>query len=205
MLASISPLGERGRHSRWVVTVVAYLAGSVIGGAAIGTVSSALGALLPRPWRTSPAGAVVLALLLVAGLLIDRGVLGLRLPTWRRQVDEGWLARYRGWVYGLGFGAQLGFGVVTIVTSATVYAVALLCAFGGDLRVGLLLGALFGALRAAPVLGMARARDRTSVHRAFRRLERWGPRVDRLAQACLAAGAAALVGAAGMSLLAGGG
>jgi len=210
MLASISPLGERARSSRWVVTAVAYLAGSLVGGGAVGALFAALGSLLPRAWRTSPAAAAVVGVLLLVGLLLDRGVLGLRLPTWRRQVDEVWLGRYRGWVYGVGFGAQLGFGVVTIVTSATVYAMALLCAFSGDLRVGLLLGTVFGAVRALPVLGMARAADRSSLHRAFRRLDRWGPAADRLAQLSLAAAGAALVGvaladAARMSVLTGGG
>src|SRR6478735_3525117 len=104
MLSSISPFGERARASRWSVTVVAYL----------------LGSLLPDGVRESPATATVLAVLLVAGLLLDRGVASRRLPSWRRQVDENWLSGYRGWVYGVGFGTQLGFGVVTIVTSSTV-------------------------------------------------------------------------------------
>ena len=52
-----------------------------------------------------PPGLGGAAVLLLAGLLLDRRVGGLRLPTWHRQVDERWLARYRGWVYGLGFGA----------------------------------------------------------------------------------------------------
>ena len=37
----------------------------------------------------------------------------------RRQVNEDWMARYRGWAYGAGFGLQLGLGVVTIVTTAS--------------------------------------------------------------------------------------
>ena len=45
----------------------------------------------------------------------------LRVPGPRRQVNERWLDEYRGWVYGLGFGAQLGLGVTTIVTSAATY------------------------------------------------------------------------------------
>ena len=41
-------------------------------------------------------------------------------------MNEEWLTSYRGWVYGAGFGAQLGTGVVTIVTSPIVYGVVLL-------------------------------------------------------------------------------
>ena len=103
-------------------------------------VAAALGGLLPESWRGSPVAAILVAALLLAGLPLDSRVAGLRLPTWRRQVDEAWLGRYRGWVYGAGFGVQLGLGVVTIVTSATVYATVLLCALSGSPPVGLALG-----------------------------------------------------------------
>lgn len=53
------------------------------------------------------------------------------LPSWRRQVDEAWLGLYHGWVTGVGFGYQLGLGVVTISTSATTYAVLLLAVLAG--------------------------------------------------------------------------
>jgi hypothetical protein len=196
MLASISPLGERARSSRWGATVAAYVLGSVLGGAALGLLPAALGALLPSSWRGSPTAGILVAALLLAGLLLDSGVARLRLPTWRRQVDEAWLGRYRGWVYGAGFGVQLGLGVVTIVTSATVYATVLLCALSGSPPVGLALGILFGLVRALPVLGLARIHDRAALHRLFHRLEHWAPRADRLARATLATAATALVVAA---------
>jgi hypothetical protein len=199
MLASINPLGERARSSRWAVTVTAYLTGSVLGGAFLGLVAAAAGSLLPGAWRASPAGPGGAAVLLLTGLLLERRVGGLALPTWHRQVDERWLTRYRGWVYGLGFGLQLGVGVVTVVTSATVYATVVLCALSGSLPVGLALGALFGLARALPVLGVTRTHDRAELHRLFRRLERWAPRADRLAQASLAIGAAALVAVAAVA------
>lgn len=196
MLASISPLGERARSSRWGVTVAAYLTGSVLGGAAVGLLAAALGSLLPQAWRGSPAAALLVAVLLLTGLLLDRRAAGLHLPSWRRQVDERWLGRYRGWVYGAGFGVQLGLGVVTIVPSATVYATVLLCALSGSPAVGLATGALFGLARALPVLALANATDRAALHHWFRRLERWAQPADRLAQGALATAAAALVAAA---------
>jgi sulfite exporter TauE/SafE len=196
MLASISPLGERARSSRWGVTVAAYLTGSVLGGAAVGLLASAVGSLLPQAWRGSSTALLLLAALLLTGLLLDRRTAGLHLPTWHRQVDERWLVRYRGWVYGVGFGVQLGLGVVTIVPSATVYATVVLCALSGSPAVGLAVGVLFGLARALPVLGLARTQDRAALHHSFRRLARWAPRADRLAQGALATGAAALVAAA---------
>ena len=59
---------------------------------------------------------------------MELGVGGAHLPTNHRQVNERWLDDYRGWVYGIGYGFQLGMGVVTIVTSATTY-LAFLAAF----------------------------------------------------------------------------
>jgi hypothetical protein len=193
MLASISPLGERARASRWPLTVTAYLLASVAGGALTGLLAAALGSLVPASWRSGPVAGAVVAVLLVLGLLVDLGVRGARLPSWRRQVDEAWLARYRGWIYGAGFGLQLGLGVVTIVTSATVYAVLLLAAVSGRLPVGLLLGAVFGLVRALPVLALARVDDVPALHRVFRRLERWGPPLDLLARGALALAAVAVV------------
>ena len=44
MLASITPLGERGRGRHWGATVAAYLAGSVVGGGALGGLLGLAGA-----------------------------------------------------------------------------------------------------------------------------------------------------------------
>ena len=91
MLASISPLGERARSSRWGVTVTAYVIGSVLGGAALGLLAAALGRCCrrrggaPRPPASSSRRCCW------PGCSWTRRVAGLRLPTWRRQVDEAWL------------------------------------------------------------------------------------------------------------------
>ena len=120
--------------------------------------------------RAGPSSSV--AALLLVGLVLDlrnqRSV-----PSWRRQVDVRWLTRYRGWVYGVGFGAQLGFGLVTIITSTTTYAAVLLAALTGHLGAGLAIGATFGVVRALPSLLMARVVDRDDLHRVFIRVERW--------------------------------
>src|SRR5438046_31484 len=104
MLGSITPLGERGRNSRWAVTVTAYVVGSTAAGLALGSVLGAVGRLtsLPatgRPWA--------LGILVTLGVAFDVEIGGAHLPTVRRQVNEDWLARYRGWVYGGAFGVQL--------------------------------------------------------------------------------------------------
>jgi hypothetical protein len=133
---------------------------------------------------------------LLVGLALDLGAGGARLPSWRRQVDEAWLGRYRGWVVGTGFGAQLGVGVVTIVTSSTTYAVLLLCALSGSVTVGAVVGGLFGLVRALPLVLMARVDTRERLWAVLRRVEHAAPIADRVARLALAVGAAALTVAA---------
>ena len=146
MLTSISPLGERARAHRWWLTAMAYVVGSASGGAGIGVLLGVAGSALTGPATRAAAVALVgCAALEVAG----------RLPHGRRQVDEDWLTRYRGVVYGFGYGAQLGLGVVTIVTSASTYAVLALALLSGSAQSGFLIGASFGVARALPLLAMA--------------------------------------------------
>src|SRR4051812_50172735 len=97
MLGSITPLGERGRGSRWGITISAYLVGSAVGGAALGAVLGWIGSPLAVP---SDARLAVLALALAAGIAFDPGVGGLRLPATHRQVDEPWRGAHPGWVWG---------------------------------------------------------------------------------------------------------
>jgi MFS family permease len=192
MLASITPLGERGRRSRWGVTVTAFVIGSTVAGAALGTLAGALGAAAlggaaDERWRL-----FVLAGLVALGLLLDLRVGGLRVPTTRRQVNEDWLVRYRGWVYGAGFGAQLGAGVFTIVTTATVYLVPLAAFLLGSTALGLLVGATFGAVRGVSILPAARSRDTAGLMALHRRMRAWEPagrRAVLVVQALLLAGA----------------
>src|SRR6476659_2053382 len=122
MLSSISPLGERARNSRWWLTTAAYLLGSMAGGLAMGALAALLGSLVPETVRSSPWALALVAALFVVGIVLDARSGGHGVPSWRRQVDVRWLDEYRGWVMGLGFGAQLGFGLVTIITSTTTYA-----------------------------------------------------------------------------------
>ncbi|MGI9659651.1 MAG: hypothetical protein ACR2OD_12135, partial [Gaiellaceae bacterium] len=120
MLGSITPLGERGRGQPYLWTMAFFLVGSAGAGAALG---AALGVVGSQLGGLESIALALLAGAVVLGLALDLGALRLRLPTVRRQVDETWLTRYRGWVYGAGFGVQLGLGVATIVTTSLVYVV----------------------------------------------------------------------------------
>ncbi len=148
MLASITPLGERSRGFSWRLTASAFGVGAAGAGAVAGTAGGALGSLAPAGrWRDG----VALGLL-AAALAFDGTRLRLRLPSTGRQVNEDWMARYRGWVYGVAFGAQLGAGVMTVVTSAAVYAAALGAVVCGTPAAGAVVGAAFGLARALSLL-----------------------------------------------------
>lgn len=141
MLTSINPLGERGRGYRWGPTVALFTFTSVVGGAALGVALGGLGELLDLPlW----VGAFACGLAVIADLT---GIV----PSLRRQVDEDWLTRYRRWVYATTFGAQLGAGVATIVTSAATYALLVLMLVSG-LPGAVVAGGVFGLVRALPLL-----------------------------------------------------
>ncbi len=174
MLASITPLGERGRHSRWGITVSAFLLGAGAAAAAAGALLGALGSVaLPAHARL----AVLLGALAVAIVLdgLPRAV-----PGPRRQVDERWLDHYRGWVYGAGYGAQLGLGVTTIVSSAATYVALLAALETGSAPSGAIVLGCFGVVRGLTPLAAAGVRSQRRLlefHRAlvrWRALARWG-------------------------------
>jgi hypothetical protein len=198
MLGSITPLGERGRGSRWGPTVAFYATGSVAGGLALGGLLGWAGWLASRasPAVLAAMGPWVLGVAVVVGASLDLGVFGGRLPGPERQVNEEWMYRYRGWVYGLGFGAQLGIGVVTIVTTSAVYCVFLAAFLSGTPGRGAMIGGTFGLVRALPVLSVWRVRDPGPVLEIDARLRRWAPVSRRAAVTVQIALAAALATAA---------
>jgi sulfite exporter TauE/SafE len=210
MLSSITPLGERGRASSWAVTATAYVVGSVVAGALLGALLGLTGAGLYAgsaavlPGSPSVGGGTVLALLAVLGLAgaaLDLRLGGLALPTISRQVDEDWLARYRNWVYGGGFGLQLGLGVVTIVTTSTVYLTLAAALLSGSVWAGLAIGSVFGLVRALPLLAVRGVSSPDALGVAFARLEAARRPVATAAVATLGA---LSVGAATLALSAGG-
>ncbi len=171
MLASITPLGERGRHRTWWITVTAFVIGSTAAAAAAGAVLGAAGRLLPSSALGADGRLAILAGACVVALVLDAGPV--RVPGPRRQVNKHWLDQYRGWVYGLGFGAQLGLGVTTIVTSAATY-VALLAAFlSGSPARGALVFGCFGAVRGLSLLVAAHVKNPAQLRALHRAIDRW--------------------------------
>ncbi len=172
MLASITPLGERGRHSRYAITMTAFSLAGVSAGAALGAVLGALGGVVlggtgPAPRLTA------LAIVLVVALVVDLGPGDV--PGPRRQVNERWLDEYRGWVYGAGFGARLGIGVTTVVSSAATYAALLAAMLCGSAALGALVLGSYGAIRGLTPLLAVRVRSPEqllALHERFVRAQR---------------------------------
>jgi len=193
MLTSITPLGERGRRRRWSLTTAWYLLGSTAGGAAVGALAGVL-AMAAGKMSSGPRVLVMVgALACAAAALIDAR--GVKLPSWQRQVDETWLQRYRGWVVGGGFGVQLGFGLVTIVSSASVYAALALAVLTGSFWGGVAVGTTFGLVRALPLLTVRRVRTGEALAALHRRVNVVAPQARVATVTLLAAGALALAAA----------
>jgi MFS family permease len=163
MLSSITPLGERGRGRRWGLTTAAYVIGSAVAAAAAGALAGLAGSLLlARP------SVPIVAVALAVGVALD--ALG-AVPGPRRQVDESWLYRYRGGVYGFGYGAQLGLGVVTLVTGSAVYVVLGAAFASASPAAGAAIGLAAGVLRGATLLSTWRIRDTARLVRFHQRMD----------------------------------
>lgn len=172
MLSSITPLSERSRGNRYWVTFGWFLFGCLVGGLTLGAVAAA-GAL-----AVGAVGVPAAVVLLVAGILAlasDLGIGGLRLPHNPRQVNRAWLDRYRGWVYAVGFGWQLGVGVATYVMTAGVYLVIVAGALSADPWVALGMGVAFGLVRGLAILPAASVRHPAELMRIHTRFEALRP------------------------------
>jgi hypothetical protein len=214
MLSTLTPLGERSRGHRYPVTVAWFTTGAVAGGATLGCLvalpSAAVGHLDPTP--RAVAWTVLVATLVTCAA--DLRVGGFVLPTRPRQVNEVWLGRYRHWVYGLGFGWQIGAGITTYVMTSAVYLMIVLAALVGDPLIAIVLGASFGLIRGLAVLLGSRLTTPAALrafHRRFEQLEPWSRlfaatgqvSVLSIAVAALSAPAVgAVVAAAGLGLAA---
>ncbi len=180
MLSTITPFGERGKGHSYPATASWFVAGASLGGATLGLgmagLALAVGGLGLSDTTT---GTLALAAVLAAAVS-DSGVVGARLPFHRRQVNERWLDRYRPWVYGAGFGWQIGCGLATYITTAAVYLMIVLGALTGQPWVALALGTGFGCLRGTAVLLTRHVSDPSTLREFHRRFFRMGPAADRV-------------------------
>jgi hypothetical protein len=175
MLASITPLGERGRNATWGTTVTAFVIGATGAGAVLGALVANLGAIVVPASADAQVRLLALAAAVAVAIALDS--LANTVPGPHRQVNEAWLDEYRGWVYGLGYGAQLGLAVTTVVSSAGTY-VALIAAFlAPEPAAGALIMGCFGAIRGLTLLAGVRIRTPPELLSLHRGLGHWRGRV----------------------------
>ncbi len=180
MLSSLTPLAESGRGHRYRTTATWFIVGGLVGGCVLGA-SGAVLALGIRAW--GPPETVALALVAAAALIAfasDLELFGFRLPIHHRQVNERWLDQFRAWVYGIGFGFQIGMGLSTYIMTAALYLLLVVAALSQNVALAVTLGAVFGLVRGLAVL-LGRTITSPETLRSFhRRFSAVGPRVRLL-------------------------
>jgi len=192
MLSTITPIAERAKGHRYAATCTWFVVGATLGGLALGGVIAVLAAATravgPTPTMAGTSGLVAALVVLVS----DTGLTGARLPVHHRQVNERWLDAYRPWVYGVGFGFQIGAGVATYITTAAVYVTVALGGLTASPVVGLALGGAFGLVRGLAVTLTRRVTTPAGLlafHQRFSALRPWA---DRAVVASVTASAVAL-------------
>jgi hypothetical protein len=179
MLASITPLSELGRGHRYRATAAWFVVGSVVGGVTLGAAAAGLTAGIDALALTAREGVSVACAAGLVTVASDVGLGGFHLPVHHRQVNERWLDQFRPWVYGAGFGWQIGAGLATYIMTAAVYLMVVLAALTGMPWLALGLGALFGLVRGLSVLLGRRITSPQTLTSFHHRFYVWGPRIRR--------------------------
>ena len=197
MLSSIHPFGERSRNNTFRRTAAAHVIGSTLGGMVLGSIFGSVGWLIVQLVDvSSQMRNVVIAVAALAALLIEATSHERLLPTRSRQVNENWIQNYRGWVYGGGFGAELGFGISTIITTPLIYLLVISMLLVGSIGAGVTLGAVFGFMRGSTVLAARHIDSPEALRKFHQRLDEQRSRSRSWAVASLAF--ASTIGLAGV-------
>ena len=173
MLASITRSESGAAVRPGSVTVTAFVLGATFAGAAAGAALGALGSLALEPAGGSSAQTRVAVLAAALAVAIGLDARPRAVPGPRRQVNERWLDEYRGWVYGAGYGSQLGLAVTTVVSSAATYVALLAALLAGSAAAGALVLGCFGLVRGLTPLAAARVDSQRRLLELHGALDRW--------------------------------
>jgi hypothetical protein len=176
MLSTVTPIGEASRGHRYPATAASFIGGAVLGGATLGALMAGLAALVGAVSPSDRAVAIAVIVASIVTIASDVRLGGFSLPKIARQVNETWLDRYRGGVYGVGFGWQIGVGLSTYVMTAAVYLMIVLGALTARPLVALALGSGFGLFRGLALLLGARLRTPLAIrvmHARFEAVAAW--------------------------------
>jgi hypothetical protein len=202
MLSSITPMTEAGRGNRFGLTASWFALGGLLGGLSLGLVSAGAAAGVAALDLELSTRLAVAALVAAITSSMDLGLVGIELPVFKRQVNDGWLRTYRSWVYGAGFGWQIGFGVATYIMTAGVFLVIGLAVLSASPAVAVLGGATFGLVRGLAVFVGAPATTPAKLASVHERLDRAAP-TSRAAAAAVQVVAAGVLAARAWSVPAG--
>lgn len=172
MLSSFTPMSERSRGGRYWTTVLWFVGGATVGGAALGVLAMLGAAVVGVLFGSNTHGALIaLGACFAIGSLFDFGIGRPSLPHYRRQVDETWLRQFRRWFTASGFGAQIGFGLATYIMTSGVYLVGLTGILSGQPLFALAAGTTFGLTRGLMLLLGSRITTSEQLYAVHQRLE----------------------------------
>lgn len=180
MFSTITPIGEQARGTKFATSATWFVIGGVAGGATLGGALALVAVGIGALHLTAGTVGVVACVAALVAAASDSRIAGVQIPIHRRQVNEVWLDRFRPWVYGAGFGWQIGSGLVTYIMTAAVYLVAVLAVLTGNPWTALGVGVLFGTVRGLAVLlgrVITTPARLASFHRRFAELEPLSRRV----------------------------
>jgi hypothetical protein len=174
MLSQITPMAEAGRGHKFARTARWFIAGATLGGITLGVAIGAAAFAYARAAVSTDGAIAAISVLALVAAAVDAHLFGFGPPFFPRQVNQDWLSNYRSWVYGGGFGWQIGVGVTTYVMTAAVPLMILVGVLTGTLTAALAIGATFGLARGFAVLLGARARTPAALIAFHRRFEAMG-------------------------------
>jgi hypothetical protein len=179
MLSQITPLAEAGRGQKFARTATWFIAGATLGGFTLGAAMAGAAAALAASGLGHTTALTLIMGAALLGAAVDARVLGFGPPFLTRQVNDAWLSKYRPWVYGGGFGWQIGAGVTTYVMTAAVPLMILVGALSASPWTALMIALTFGFARGLAVLLGARLRTPAALHQFHRRFDAWSEPVRR--------------------------
>jgi hypothetical protein len=175
MLSTITPITEQGRGRRYAATVPWYLLGALAGGATLGGVAALVSIAVGAADVPQMTVFAIIGLSALVSIFSDLGVKGFRLPRHSRQVDRLWLDHYRSWVYGTGFGWQIGVGLATYIVTTAVYMTVLIAILTGSPLQALTIGLVFGVVRGLAIFLGVKATTLEGLRALHRGLTRFEP------------------------------
>ena len=198
MLSTITPMAEAGWGHSFRSTSVWFVLGSVAGGLTLGGLMAGIAFAAESVGVDSYLALGVVSAASLVTSASDARLGGFHLPGHDRQVNERWLDRYRSWVYGAGFGWQIGVGLATYIMTAGVYLLVLTGGLSADPVAALCVGALFGLVRGLAVYLAAGLNSIEKLHAFHARFEAMRDPVRQgtiMIQALVAISAATAAGA----------